>query len=300
MIKFLLPFLTMFSPSSYGMITSLESQISNCDLNLPRTIVYGNNSEKNLEQKLKEKSNCNINKIKIVTSTLLSITGKIPSSYLKNIFITKGINLITKYNFIELSTLESKIINEIQNLKKIKVQKIKHAFKTDIILTNSEFDIIIDFDNNTAEIKTNIENQFLTDTSFIDYQEEKIVYVSKKQLYPYSSQLSSTANIEKEKRYVWSKELRDLVDPALNLSGYEISKIIPINSPLRKTDIKLKTIINSGNIITVIHNIGGLTIRSFGTSRTSGKIGEKIEVKLSNNKIVTGIIQSGEEIYVKI
>ena len=78
-----------------------------------------------------------------------------------------------------------------------------------------------------------------------------------------------------------------------NLDFYQLSRILNPSAPLMAKDISLKNVVFPGKPVPIILQKSGLIIKTIGISQSSGKLGDQVQVKLKNNKILTGKIKTG-------
>ena len=272
-----------------------------CYFRIPGFILYKEGKESHLENAIQKKTNCNKKKTNDILNTLISVNGKIPTKYLKNLFQPKNINLITNKSEILIDTIENLIASKISTTYNKDVKKIKHDLTTNVIATDQEVRIKID------PVKMMVSLTFMTkgriakvDSSQYNFQVLRDVIIPTKTLYPYSDNININKNAKIEKRYIWSDKVDQLVSKNAKLGGYRLRNIAQEGKAITINDITPKNVVHSGKIVPIIHEVNGLLIRTNGVSRSSGKIGDVIEVKLKNSKIVNGTIKLDDDVYVKI
>ena len=300
--KLAIAYLSLMPIIGYGIINKIEPVASFCDLKLPKNIIYKEGAEPHLYEGIKTNSNCTTTKISKIADALTSINGEIPTKYLKKIFKSHGVNLLVKTDSIIVETLESFIASNLASTYKQKIEKVKHRFKLKYIITEKNLLVDVDQENKQVSLRESGTDGSIVniEKSDYDYQVEREVLIATKTLYPYSNEIKKKDSTKIEKRLLWSKDIHKPVSTKTKLSSYRLIKIVQGGTPIKASDLTLKVVIQTGKIVPVVHIINGLEIKTNGISRSSGKIGDIIEVKLKNSKIVNGIVQSGDEIYVKI
>ena len=286
---------------STNLIASIDSEITNCDFKIPSYILLNNSSETNFELKnmISNFSNCSPTINKEIEETIYSINGNIPISYLKNSFSEKKINLISTRKNIIISNFTNYLINLLNTKNKTKnIINVKSDLNKELIFSFDELNISFDPEKNIAII-TGPDRSSPEKFSF-DFQKNIDVYISKKDLYPYSSELILENTIFLETKPVWNSEISNIINKDTNLKNFHLVKILYRNTPLKSDDISLKTVIQTGKLVTVILKKSGLLIKTIGVSQNAGKIGDAIEVKLNSNKIIKGTIKFKDEYYVQI
>jgi len=301
-IQLIIPFLTILSTSLYA--SSITDEVKYCKFKLPKyiylnSLISGENSLKNNFPSL---TNCSEKKAHEVFETIRGINGKVPIAYIEKILTNKNVKLIPADNFIVIDTFSNLLRKKLSKEYNIKVSEIKHSIKPDALFLDTPLSISINESEMTGTIKGKSSfypSQKKQDFEY-NYSAPKVTWVTKETLYPYSPIGLSNNVLSKKLINLWKDEKGQYLDESVDLQSYQIAKIIHKNKPLKKSDIKPKTVIQMGKITPVILEANGLIIKTNGVSQRSGKLGETIEVKLKNNKVVRGTILLGTDYYVKI
>jgi flagella basal body P-ring formation protein FlgA len=281
----------------------IESEIKFCNIKLPSYITY---SEKRFNQidytnELKFSTSCNTKKTNDASEILKGITGKIPHDYLANLFAFKGIKLIKNNSkIITIQSFKKILATKLSMVTDADIKNIKHDIEHQFIFSDEALDIEITKNKATLAASANQHNKITKVTFSIDYQLEVMTLTSITNLYPYSSDLRPGINIKQLKNLVWKSEIGQLHPIEKSTRGYQLIRIVKKGKPIKVSDLQLKTVIQTGKAISVILVSNGLYIKTNGVSQNSGRIGDTVEVKLSNNKTVRGIVNLGSEYYVKI
>ena len=281
----------------------IKKQIISCDLKLPSHILFHSKNIDNptLEEKLKTMGSCGEKRISIIANIIKGISGQIPSLYLEQALKPHNVRLLTKNKEVEIYSFNEFIKKHLIHLGVHYPQKLKHDISISktimsdsikVMLTTSKLKGEFTFNENSKNIKK-IEFNF-------DYTSKKNLLVATEDLYPYSSHIVPDKNIIKKEVETWKSEENDFFEADKDIVDFELSRIVKKNNPLRNKSLKLKTVIQVGRLTPVILMTNGLEITTTGTSMRQGKVGDVIEVKLKNKKIVRGVIKRGIEYYVKI
>lgn len=279
--------------------SSIREKLSKCILKLPKHIYYSSDVERNnFESIITRNSNCNQKTVEAITDTIQGINGKIPKNYLDKILRNKNTKLVTQSKFITIEPLRNLITRNLTKNKNIKPLSLKHDIKNFIAFTESPLEI--EFLKKRRGI---IKGKNLSEHVFMyDYLTEVLTYTAKETLYPYSTVLSFGKNINVNKKKLWSSEKDQYLNTndIAGVTDYELNNIVKKGTAIKISDVKLKKVINIGTTTSVILQSNGLIIKTTGVAKTSGRLGEFIEVKLDNKKTVRGVIRKGKEYYVKI
>ena len=289
--------------SSIG-YTNISNQIHYCDLKLPKYIIYGNKpiDQINFAIDMEAMSNCNEKKIQNITRTIKSINGEIPFNYLSKLYRAKGVNLISEHKSIHVVSFNTFLQKHLAKATGDSIQSVKHSLTALKIFTDKIKIYEIEKNNRVGSLSfTSFSTKNSKTVSFnFDYKISKELLTANHDLYPYSSKLKAKVNLIRQRHDIWKSEESKFVDKINHIDAYKLVKILKKGKPIQLNDIKLRNVISTGKIVPVVLRDNGLLIKTIGISRNSGKIGDLIEVKLKNNKIVSGIINIGKEYYVKI
>ena len=280
-----------------------SSHISKCEIKLPHFLIYSleSTAEEISSDVLSKRSTCSKFNNQIVAKKLRGLNGEVPISYLKKLLEkNKQIKIISKNNWIHLDTLKSFIKKSIEKSIEEKVVDLKILKKVKVFAFHGNLNLAFPNETSISVISKNDDISKEVFKSKIDYKVYRNVLVSNVTIYPYSMELKKGDKINSRLQAVWKKDENLRVPPSTRLGNYQLTRILSPGIPLRKNDIIAKTVIQPGRLISVVLNQNGLLIKTVGVSQNSGKIGDKIEVKLKNNKIVSGKILLESEYYVKI
>lgn len=284
-------------------LSNIADEITYCEFKLPKYLYINaqNKTQNNFQDQISKFTNCNGQKIEEITETLKGINGKIPHNYLYKILIKKQVKLIPNNNFYVIETFTKALQDQIKKTNGYEITAIKHDIDQEVFFLNSPIKFLLNNKKMNGIITTNELNVSTHFCNFTyNYSFLKEVWKTKETLYPYSAVNLDSTVLYKSLENIWKTEEEQYLLPNEELQNFQAAKIIQKNMSLKTSDLKLKTVIQMGRITPVILETNGLQIKTSGISQGSGKVGETIEVKLKNNKIIRGTIFLGTEYYVKI